>query len=250
MKSGRAAKWAARIFKWEEDNQGHSRFLDWDEFRMEFQKDFCPAHLDIAAINKLESTTYYQKNRSVDDYLDEFIDLVMEAGYTDPKTIVVKFRKGLDPQIQNTIATMAYGRPSDSAPQDWYEAAKNVNQNHAANKAFKTAFKSLTLAPVCHTPTGLFRIPPTSAWIDPAPNNPVPMDTDVGKGKNSTPPTCYRCRKAGHKAPDCPLKFDIRTMSVEEIEMLLMVRRDVSEVEGGPAEIKEVNLEDFVPNNE
>ena len=32
MKSGRAAKWAAQVFKWEEENGGYSKFLDWDEF--------------------------------------------------------------------------------------------------------------------------------------------------------------------------------------------------------------------------
>ena len=63
-----------------------------------------------------------------------------EAGYTDPKTTVVKFRKGLDPQIQNTIATMAYGCPSDSSLENWYEAARTVDQNRAANEAFKTAY--------------------------------------------------------------------------------------------------------------
>ena len=98
--------------------------MDWEEFQTEFRKDFCPAHLDVAAINRLESTVYYQKNRSLDNYLDKFLDLVMEAGYTDLKMTVVKFRKGLDPQIQNTMATMAYGRPSDSSPNDWYKAAK------------------------------------------------------------------------------------------------------------------------------
>ena len=75
---------------------------------MEFQKDFCPAHSDTSAINTLESTSYYQKARGVDDYLDKFLELVSEVGYMDPRTIVVKFRKGLDPQIQNTIATMPY----------------------------------------------------------------------------------------------------------------------------------------------
>ena len=109
MKSGRAAKWAERIFQWEEKNGGYPKFLDWEEFCKEFQKDFCPAHSDVAAINKLESTTYYQKSRSINDYLDKFVELIAEAGYTDPKTTVVKFRKGLDPNIQNTIATMAYG---------------------------------------------------------------------------------------------------------------------------------------------
>ena len=63
----------------------------------------------MAAINVLESTSYFQESRSVDNYLDEFIDLITEAGYTDPKIVVVKFRRGLKPEIQNAIAMMAYG---------------------------------------------------------------------------------------------------------------------------------------------
>ena len=50
--------------------------------------------------------------------------------------------KGLDPQIQNTMATMAYGRPLDSSPNNWYEAAKNVDQNCAANEAFKISLQT------------------------------------------------------------------------------------------------------------
>ena len=96
---------------------------------MEFRKDFCPAHSDASAINTLESTSYYQNARGVEDYLDEFLELVSELGYTDPRTIVVKFRKGLDPQIQNMIATMPYGRPLDTSPENWYKAAKTIDQN-------------------------------------------------------------------------------------------------------------------------
>ena len=33
MKLGRAAKWAACIFKWEEENEGYTKFLDWDDFK-------------------------------------------------------------------------------------------------------------------------------------------------------------------------------------------------------------------------
>ena len=70
--------------------RGQSRLfkiLDWEEFQTEFQKDFCLAHLDV------ESTVYYQKNQSLDNYLDKFLDLVTEAGYIDLKMTVVKFRK-------------------------------------------------------------------------------------------------------------------------------------------------------------
>jgi hypothetical protein len=77
----------------------------------------------LQAINKLESMAYYQRTRSVDDYLNEFLDLISESGYMDPKTLVVKFRRGLDPQIQNAVATMAIGCPSDTAPMAWYKAA-------------------------------------------------------------------------------------------------------------------------------
>ena len=109
MKSRQAPKWAACVFKWEEENAGDSRFLDWDNFKLELHKEFCPANSEATAINKLESTTYDQRTRSVDDYLDKFLDLVVESGYTDPKVLVVKFRRGLDPQIQNAVATMANG---------------------------------------------------------------------------------------------------------------------------------------------
>jgi Retrotransposon gag protein len=116
MKFRRAAKWAACVFKWEEENIEYTKFLDWDNFKSEFCKEFCPANSDAAAINKLESTAYYQRSWSVDDYLNEFLDLITESRYTDPKTLVVKFRRGLDPQIQNSVATMANGCCSDTAP--------------------------------------------------------------------------------------------------------------------------------------
>ena len=51
------------------------------------RKDFCPAHSDVAAINKLESTSYYQESRSINNYLDEFMELIAEAGYTDPNSV-------------------------------------------------------------------------------------------------------------------------------------------------------------------
>ena len=200
MKSGRAAKWAEQVFHWEEKNSGYLKFLDWDEFHNEFQKDFCPAHPDVVAINKLESTTYYQKSRSVDDYLDEFVELVAEAGYTD-----LKFRKGLDPQIQNTIVMMAYRHPSDSSPENWYEAAKNIDKNRAANEAFKMAYQTpvstCPLLNLLHTvQQSLFRAPPVPHTL-PTLSSSTHIDAGVVQRKEPTPMTCYRCHQPGHKAP-------------------------------------------------
>jgi hypothetical protein len=86
MKSGHAQKWTARVFRWEQqpENATSSRFLDWPDFRSEFKKEFTPAHADALAVNRLESAAYYQKTRTLDDYIDEFQDLIADAGYTDP----------------------------------------------------------------------------------------------------------------------------------------------------------------------
>ena len=40
---------------------------------------------------------------------------------------MVKFRRGLNPQIQNAVATMASGRPSDMDPMAWYKMAHTVD---------------------------------------------------------------------------------------------------------------------------
>ena len=170
-------------------------------FQDEFKREFCPVYADSAAINRLESTAYFQKSRSVDEYLDEFQDLIMEAGYSDPKTIVVKFRRGLDTQIQNAIATM----PS-AVPMDWYTAARTIDQNRATNGAFRSSYQTPSVAPTLSRPTTFntvrFQALERSANHQHTltPGNPVPMDIDASRKTQLLPFSCYRCGKAGHKA--------------------------------------------------
>jgi hypothetical protein len=57
---------------------------------------------------------YYQGKCSVDEYVDEFRELVKQAGYTQGLAIVVKFRRGLDKEIQDIIANIPIGRPADN----------------------------------------------------------------------------------------------------------------------------------------
>jgi hypothetical protein len=73
------------------------------------------------------------------NYLDDFRDLILESRYANPKTIVVKFRQGLNPVIADAVATMAARRLDDLDPEAWYEAAIQIDQNQAANAAFRSA---------------------------------------------------------------------------------------------------------------
>ncbi|KDR76574.1 hypothetical protein GALMADRAFT_22871, partial [Galerina marginata CBS 339.88] len=85
MKSGRAFHWAERKLALEL-TEGFP-WNDWAEFERDFRYNFTPAHAAATAINILEGLTYFQQSRSVDDYLDEFLDLVHDSQYTDPRTI-------------------------------------------------------------------------------------------------------------------------------------------------------------------
>jgi len=47
--------------------------------------------LKAAAINVLEMTAYFQGKQTVDNYLNQFQDLIYDSRYTNLKTVVVKF---------------------------------------------------------------------------------------------------------------------------------------------------------------
>ncbi len=237
MNQSRAQKWANRIYRWESTpaNSGADYFVDWDDFRSRFRTEFFPLHSEAAATNRLEGTTYFQGRRTVDDYLDDFRDLISDSGYADSKTIVVKFRRGLNPTIADAVATMAAGRPDDLDPEAWYEAAIRIDQNQAANAAFRSAHtsvpqpKHLSVGTITR-PVADFRAaplpnrqnpPPRFAHVAPTPGNPVPMDIDAAKKHGKLPVTCFRCGRPGHTVHGCPQPMDIRTMGRDEADFLM-----------------------------
>ena len=122
MKAGCAGRWANHEFE-HEVKSGHLRFIDWVNFEEEFRKKFMPLDSEAAAVNVLETTSYFQGRRSVDDYLNQFKDLIEDSSYSDPKMIVVKFCRGLDHRISTALAGMTYGRPADTDPEAWFRLA-------------------------------------------------------------------------------------------------------------------------------
>jgi len=146
FKDGHTAKWSENVFRQEADT-GVFPIPTWGDFEQQFQLHFFPVNAEADAINTLEGTSYHQGARTVDDYLDNFQTLVSDAGYTDPRTLVVKFQRDLKLGIQNQIATMPYGQPADTDPDAWYRAARRIDQARLANEAFQSISRSTPSGP-------------------------------------------------------------------------------------------------------
>ena len=81
------------------------------------------------ALAKLETSSYFQGCCIVDEYIDNFQDLINHAGYTEDLAIVIKFRCGLQRDIQDIITQIPTGHPLDSDSEAWYEAALCYAEN-------------------------------------------------------------------------------------------------------------------------
>lgn len=221
MKSGRAAAFAARVLRWESDNPGSSRFRDWSTFEATLKSEFCELYEDVHARNRLETSDYHQGRRTVDEYIDEFDDLVDRAGYslsTDGSN-VMRFRRGLSPEIQDCIAELGATRPAETDLKGWYYQARLFAQHREANAAFKSGSRNASSAsrsapslPKRTTTTPVFAPPPPP---HPAPkplSQGVPMDVDAARQRSLTPKVCFRCQQEGHVRAQCPRRFDVRAL--------------------------------------
>jgi len=207
----------------------------------------------------LEGNSYFQGKCSVDDYLDQFHDLIYDSGYVDQKTIVVKFRRGLDHCISSVIGAMATGCPTDADSEGWFSLAIQLDQNRAANEAFQASHRTpQTLAPQSSNPCASFTplpwLPAASqpvrfAHTNPTPGNPVPMDINAARKAKSINDNCRRCGEPGHWAKDCKLRFDVRHMTMDELSVLVEDRLAALDVVQSEPE-EEVSAKGFVPHSE
>ena len=91
FKDGRATRWSKNLFRQKADT-GIFPIQSWAHFEQQFRSQFFLVNAEADTVNALEGSSYYQGNQMVDNYLDTFLTLVSNTGYTDPRTLVVKFR--------------------------------------------------------------------------------------------------------------------------------------------------------------
>ena len=165
----------------------------------------------------------------VEDYINQFQELIDIAEHDDDKTIVIKFHKGLDPAIQNKVALTRDNALDFDDPEGWYEAAWKVAWNWEANKAFVESRRGISrpsrppipTPKAAPSPTYVFgvhwrasfqstQICTPGATPSSLKDGPEPMDVDWTHGQTNFPIICWHCNKPGHYARECPNAFDVQ----------------------------------------
>jgi hypothetical protein len=248
FKSGRAATFAERIVR-QEMRTGVMAFVDCTKFTSEFMSIFYTKNKAMSVLMCLESDHYFQGQRTVEVYIDEFKDLINMSGYTNLVTIVLKFRQGLNVTMQDKIAKSGTDQPQDNDYHGWYAAARQFDLDRLANEVFhyasqrpkaqSTTPQYAPSTPVCtpfsfSCPATLSTSPPSSMR---APTGPYllaislvnPRNVDGIKTQTPATLTCYQCIQTGHTSRDCDLHHDIRHMTLDEQDefiQCIMANRD------------------------
>jgi hypothetical protein len=268
FKTGRAAKFADRILR-AEPGKG-LQLTTWKEFEKEFIQRFCETNERVHALTKLEGIAWHQRNTPVDDYIDSFEELIDLAGLETDAGLVMKFRRGLSGSIQDKIAEMQDAPGLDDL-EGWKKAARRIYQNLEANRAFVSGQKisaqptnrmgpltrPFLIRPAQSTAApsqSQYTRPPETQVVTPAPkiDITVPMEVDATRQRRALPLICFRCRQPGHKASECPRRFDVRalveSLVAEEKQDLLEQLLVEADLAGVGAE--EGQTEDFSKESE
>jgi hypothetical protein len=99
-----------------------------------FREEFYEQESETVAFLKLEGTEYFQGKRSASDYCDHFMKLVCEAGMTDRRMIVSKFRRGLRGDVAEDVSKDISLILDD--PNLWYHKAKDFELVAKFNRAY------------------------------------------------------------------------------------------------------------------
>lgn len=214
MKGGTAGPWAELKVQ---DLTPATASPTWDAFVVEFKAVFGDSDPAGTARHKMDQLR--QGSLSADEYVAAFRELKKDTGYNDT-ALIDRFEKGLNSSLVDKIYSLP-AMPTDLA--GWIEWSTKLDrqwrQRETKKKSAFAAMAKTIVRPspksTAHAPT--FNAPsfPKAAVTIP---DVVPMEVDSGWKKVGRPIICYKCRKPGHIARNCPSGVDINAMDFDSLK--------------------------------
>jgi hypothetical protein len=211
FKEGRANSFAQEAHDYKERHGDKWKWPTWDEFLTVYRVEFYEQEAETVAFLKLEASDYFQGKRTVSDYCDAFQKLIQEAGLTDPRTIVSKFRRGLRRDVDEDISPKI-GLILDD-PERWYSKAKESELVTKFTKAYHEIGTAPTRSfiPYRSMATQDRSTPDVRSASEskpPAASTPAPAKTpakpQADRTKFKSRLNCWNCGKEGHPSWLCP----------------------------------------------
>jgi hypothetical protein len=135
-------------------------YSTWSDFVHEFISEFCLKNEILTMQTDLKTSRYHQGTKTVDEYIDNFREMIGWAHYLEGSHIVLKFRQGLNLKIQDYVACLMNSRPSDESPRKWYTVAILCDENHIANDAFRASLQMTPCSEMSSSTGSIFRRTP------------------------------------------------------------------------------------------
>jgi hypothetical protein len=206
----------------------------------------------------LETSKYFQGSKTIDEYVNEFCEMINYTRYFEGAHIILKFCQGLNTKIQDHVACMTHGQPSDNVPKKWYDAAILCDEDRITNKAFTSSSRGSNYSEVSLNSGTTFQrllvklansVPPISCYAPSITNILNPQ-----RPKDMTSVICFRCGQSRHLQPDCPKHFDVRYMDLDKRQAF--AQDEFSALDASEAEEKALDVvvedmrQDFGLDNE
>ncbi|KAK0596022.1 hypothetical protein LWI29_012048 [Acer saccharum] len=195
LKGSAAAYW--KYLKNKRVLDGKPPIATWEKMKSKFMSKFLPPDYEQRLYVQLQNCK--QGNRTVEEYIDEFIRLNCRNLLPDNENMqIARFRGGLKREIQDQMKmlnTFTLGQAFDLARKAEEPTRTPPVQTRFTNQQFQPGPSKITASAELTTEN-------SNAENRPRRSSPPPQTTNPYAKPMTT--VCYRCHQPGHRSNQCP----------------------------------------------
>jgi hypothetical protein len=205
-----AGVWADLVAKSRLD--GGKPYQSFDEFIKDVKETF--GDPDVASTARHKLRRLKQGKNTAEEYGREFKAIAAKTGYDDVAKIE-RYCEGLHKELVDVI----YKLPEmPKTLEDWMKWAEKFDRQWRQREQDRSRhWEQSNPRPAAPIQPKPFSAGAALPGVTPGMGAPMDIGRSQRKGINTKNDVCYKCHQKGHFARNCPARYDVRTMTIEEI---------------------------------